>query len=80
MLCSQVMERNGLWMQNATFRENAMFYVATVNFNASYTIVLHKIDSLKVSNNHLKDSETGGLHCVYRQKDNCIQTGSLLEA
>ena len=53
---------------------------------STYTIVLHKIDlysckkaarkSAKIVG---KDSggESGGLHCLYRQKDNRIQAGSL---
>ena len=48
-----------------------------------YTIVLRKIDSCSCKraarNSVGKDSggKCTGLHCVYRQKDNRIQTGSL---
>ena len=65
--------------RNATFRE--MFLHCYVS---PYNIVLHKIDtcsckkgSLKVAKDR-KDSgcESRGIHCVYWQKDNRIQTGS----
>ena len=51
-----------------------------------YTIVLRKIDSCsskkaarKLAKTAGKESggESGGLYCVYRQKGNRIQTGSL---
>jgi len=52
---------------------------------STYTIMLHKIDmcshkmaAWKLAKTVGKDSgcESGGLHCVYRQKDNCVWTGS----
>ena len=58
------------------------FYVVTVNFN----VVLRKIDlcsckkaARKSAKTVWKDSggESGGLHCLYKQKDNHIQAGSL---
>ena len=51
-----------------------------------YTIVLRKIDSCSCKKAAQKSAkivgkdsggESGGLHCVYRQKDNFIQTASL---
>ena len=56
--------------------------VFTVNCN----VVLRKIDSCSCKKAARKSAKTvgkdnggesGGLHCVYGQKDNCIQTGSL---
>ena len=43
------------------------------------THVLAKKAARKLAKTVAKDSgcESGGLHCVYRQKDNHIQTGSL---
>ena len=52
---------------------------------SSYTIVLQKIDTCSCKKGAWKSAkavgedsgcESRGLHCVYRQKDNCIRTGS----
>ena len=82
LLGSQATERKASRTWNATFRENAMFLHCYVS---PYTFVLQKIDTCfckkaawKSPKTVWKDSgcESGGLHCVYRWKDNCIQTGS----
>ena len=64
------------------FVKTQCFYVVTVNCN----VVLRKIDSCSCRKAARKSAKTvgkdnggesGGLHCVYGQKDNHIQTESL---
>ena len=70
------------------FEKMRCFYVVMVikTVMSPYTIVLHKIDlcsckkaarkSAKIVGKY-SGGESRGLHCLYKQKDNHIQVGSL---
>ena len=69
------MEAIGCLVPKLQRETHRAFYIVTVNFNISISIVLHKIDSCSCKNAPRqlaktvgKDSsgESRGLHCVYR--------------